>query len=67
MSDVLKDYLRKFVLVFFNNILVYNKTLDEHLGHLELAFLALEEHKLYAHRKKCSFAQQFQKPHKFFY
>ena len=31
MNDVFRQFLRKFVLVFFNDILVYSRTLQDHL------------------------------------
>lgn len=31
MNHVLKHYLRKFILVFFDDILFYNRSLEEHL------------------------------------
>jgi hypothetical protein len=34
MNDILGRYLRKFVLVFFDNILIYKKTWEEHLQHI---------------------------------
>jgi hypothetical protein len=30
-NDILGRYLQKFVLIFFNNILIYSKTWEEHL------------------------------------
>ncbi|KAL0537584.1 hypothetical protein IC582_026565 [Cucumis melo] len=57
MNNVFKPYLRKFVLVFFDDILIYNKNEEEHMSHLGIVFSALREHTLYANRKKCSFAQ----------
>ncbi|KAL4022424.1 hypothetical protein IC575_016156 [Cucumis melo] len=56
MNVVFKPYLRKFVLVFFDDILVYNKNEDEHVVHLGKVLSSLREHSLYAN-KKCSFAQ----------
>ncbi|XP_020677178.1 uncharacterized protein LOC110095819 [Dendrobium catenatum] len=54
---VFKQHLRKFVLVFFYDILVYSKTLEEHLEHLRVVLEVLYEHQLRANLKKCSFAQ----------
>jgi len=34
MNEVLRPYLRRFVLVFFDDILIYSKTWSEHLQHL---------------------------------
>ncbi|XP_070660499.1 uncharacterized protein [Malus domestica] len=38
MNDLFKPFLRKFVLAFFYDILVYNKTWTDHLHHLQLVF-----------------------------
>ncbi|KAL9444331.1 hypothetical protein AB3S75_017505 [Citrus x aurantiifolia] len=57
MNKVFQPYLRKFVLVFFDDILVYSRTLEDHVGHLELVLKELQKHQLYANRKKCLFAQ----------
>nr|XP_043616078.1 uncharacterized protein LOC122587997 [Erigeron canadensis] len=58
MNKIFRPYLRKFVLVFFDDILVYSKTLEEHKKHLIIIFSCLREHQLYANKKKCAFAQQ---------
>jgi hypothetical protein len=34
MNSVLALYIRKFVLVFMDDILIYNKSLEEHVQHL---------------------------------
>ena len=57
MNKVFQPYLRKFVLFSFNDILVYNRTLKDHVGHLELVLKELQKHQLYANQKKCLFAQ----------
>ena len=34
MNDVLADYLDVFVVVFLDNILIYSKTIEDHVVHL---------------------------------
>jgi hypothetical protein len=58
MNTVLADFLRKFALVFFDDILVYNTSLSEHVLHLRSVLQILTENKLYAKKAKCSFAQK---------
>ena len=43
MNEVLKPYLRKFILVFFDDILVYNKGEDDHKEHLRAVLALLKE------------------------
>lgn len=57
MNQVFEEYLRKFILVFFDDILVYSKTM-EHLQHLEITLQLLQQQKLYVKFSKCIFAQQ---------
>ena len=55
MNDVLRPYLRKFVLVFFDDILIYSKDLAAHAGHLATVFQLLIEHSLVVNKRKCEF------------
>ena len=55
MNDIFRDYLRKFILVFFDDILVYSKNLSEHVIHLKLVFELLSAHQLVAKESKCVF------------
>ena len=55
MNDVLKAYLRKFVLVFFDDILVLARILT-HVQHLQKVFELLLANSLMVNKKKCDFA-----------
>ncbi|KAJ4745598.1 polyprotein [Rhynchospora pubera] len=55
MNTIFKPYLRKFILVFFDDILIYSKTLEEHSQHLSLTLQLLLHHKLSAKLSKCAF------------
>lgn len=55
MNQVFRPYLRRFVLVFFDDILIYSRTVAEHKDHLETALKVLQAQKLYANFKKCQF------------
>ena len=57
MNDVFKNQLFRFVLVFFDDILVYRETWDEHLRHLKEVLEVLRSHTLHVKLKKCSFGQ----------
>lgn len=57
MNTLFQPLLRRFVLVFFDDILVYSKTVEEHLRHLATVFEVLRDNQLYANRKKCFLAQ----------
>src|SRR3954469_18060887 len=55
MNDVLSPYLRRFVLVFFDDILIYNAFWAEHLQHVAIIFNELRAHHLHLKCSKCSF------------
>jgi hypothetical protein len=58
MNEVFREQLRKFVLVFFYDILVYSKDWTTHIGHLGEVLSIMQHHGLVANKKKCSFAQK---------
>ncbi|KAK5785550.1 hypothetical protein PVK06_040146 [Gossypium arboreum] len=58
MNKVLQPFLDRFVVVYLDDIVVYSKTLEEHVGHLGEVFQTLRENKLYVKKEKCSFAQR---------
>ena len=55
MQDIFRPYLDDFVLVFFDDILVYSKPVEEHEEHVRKVLQLLREHKLYAKKSKCKF------------
>ena len=56
-NQVLRPYLRKFVLVFFDDILIYSRSMEEHKVHLRKVLELLRENQLYINQKKCTFEQ----------
>jgi hypothetical protein len=56
MNTIFAHLIRKSVLVFVDDVLVYSKTIEEHKRHLEAVLLLLEQNKLFLKRTKCSFA-----------
>jgi len=57
MNDILGPFLRQFVLVFLDDILIYSPTLESHLDHIQQVLQILQDHHLYLKASKCSFAQ----------
>ncbi|XP_074277350.1 uncharacterized protein LOC141600986 [Silene latifolia] len=55
MNKVFQPYLRKFVLVFFDDILIYSKGWGEHMEHLRLVLQLMKKNQLYAKPSKCCF------------
>ena len=58
MNKLFQPFLRKFVLVFFDDIIIYNRTWKKHLEHLSQVLAILEENKFYAKRSKCTFGNE---------
>ncbi|CAM8905253.1 unnamed protein product [Rhodiola kirilowii] len=58
MNKIFHMYLDQFVVVYLDDIVIYNNTLEEHVGHLKTVFQVLRENELYFKQEKCSFARQ---------
>jgi hypothetical protein len=58
MNTTLSPLLRKCVLVFFDDILVYSETFEDHIQHLKLVLQLLSRDQWNIKLSKCKFAQQ---------
>lgn len=58
MNDVLRPILCPFVLVFFDNILIFSSSWAEHLGHIRTILDVLHQHQLLVKRSKCAFGAE---------
>ena len=58
MNNIFRPHIDEFVLVYIDDILVYSKTKEEHLEHLEIALKLLREHEVYCKLSKCHFFQK---------
>jgi hypothetical protein len=55
MNNILEPFLRKFVLVFFDDILIYNSTFELHLDHLRNVLETLSANQLLANKSNVCF------------
>jgi hypothetical protein len=55
MNDIFWEWFDDFVVVYIDDILIYNGSLEEHVEHLGKVFQRLRENKLYVKLEKCEF------------
>ncbi|GBG92639.1 hypothetical protein CBR_g56604 [Chara braunii] len=58
MKDIFRDILEEYVLVYLDDILVYSRTLEDHIRHLRDVLQCLRKHGFYTKLSKCRFAQR---------
>jgi hypothetical protein len=55
MNEVLRAFVAKFVVIYFDDILIYSKSVDEHKNHLRAVFNALRDARLFGNLETCTF------------
>jgi hypothetical protein len=55
MNHMLRSFIGKFVVVYFHDILIFSKTIKEHVDHIQQVLNVLRKEKLYANIEKCKF------------
>ena len=58
MNHVLREFIGKFVVVYFDDILIYSRSVDEHYEHVRLVLVTLRNEHLSANLKKCDFCMK---------
>ena len=56
MDDILQNFTNSFVVVYMDDILIYNKTWAEHLQHIQQVLHTSRQHQWYANFEKWSFS-----------
>nr|KYP34521.1 Retrotransposable element Tf2 [Cajanus cajan] len=55
MNHVLRECIGKIVVVYFDDILIYSRSQDDHIGHLREVLMLLRQNHLFANVEKCTF------------
>jgi hypothetical protein len=58
LNSIFKLFFREFLFVFFDDILIYSKSWEELVQHVDKVSQLLKEHQIYAKPSKCFFGVQ---------
>ena len=55
MNSMFREFLKRLLLVFFDDILIYSKSMEDHLHHLQTVLSTMRANALLAKKSKCYF------------
>jgi len=58
INDALRQYLDRFVIAYLDDIMIYSKTLEEHISHVSKVLECLNTRNLHLKPKKCEFHRE---------
>ncbi len=53
INEIFRDMLNQYVIVYIDDILIYSKSEDEHIKHVQTILSRLQEHQLFVKAEKC--------------
>ena len=58
MNTIFHDCIDVFLVVYLDDLLIFSRTLDDHMKHLDIVLQRLQQHELYVGPSKCEFLKQ---------
>jgi hypothetical protein len=58
MDEVLREFIGKFVVVYIDDIMIYSKSFEEHMEHIEKVLNRIREINMVLKLKKCKFGER---------